>query len=106
MDGDNSRMKNPNRTRLYLVCAAIVVSACGNAPLQSPQAQCRAARAQEFLGQVLDDRVIAEARAAAGGMRTRVIKADSAATAGAGADPLRLNIEVDDQNRISRMVCG
>ena len=80
-------------------CAAV-----GDAGPKLPEMRCRAAGAQAYLGQQFDERVEAEARAAAGGLRTRVTRAG--APAAADVDPLRLNIELDESNRIHRMVCG
>lgn len=68
------------------------------------EARCRAAGAEAFLGQEADERVVAEARAAAGGLRSRVLPPSAMATL--DADPMRLNIEVDASNRIRRMRCG
>jgi len=89
---------------------ALMASACavpdvfGPSEPPLPEANCRAAGAEAFLGQVLDERVLSEARAAAGGMRTRILKPGSVGTT--DSDPMRLNIEVDDNNRIRRMQCG
>jgi hypothetical protein len=71
---------------------------------QLPEARCRAAGAQAELGKTVDDQVANEARMAAGAMRTRIIKPGQAVTM--DADPLRLNIEVDETGRIRRLRCG
>jgi hypothetical protein len=67
-------------------------------------AQCRAAGAQEFLGQELDPHVVEKARAHAGALRSRVIRPGDAVTM--DADPLRLNLEVDDSGIVRRLRCG
>jgi hypothetical protein len=67
-------------------------------------AQCRAAGAQEFLGQELDLHVVEKARAHAGALRSRVIRPGDAVTM--DADPLRLNLEVDDSGIVRRLRCG
>src|SRR5215213_11147191 len=87
---------------LQMLAAALVVSGCSSLSLPPlfadsdpsiPEARCRAAGAQSYLGQELDDNVLAAARAAAGGMRTRVLPLGAVATT--DADPMRLNIEID-----------
>ena len=68
-------------------------------------AHCRAAGARQFLGQQYEPRVVDEARAYAGAMRSRVIMPGEIATT-SDVDPLRLNVEVDARNRIRRLRCG
>ncbi len=68
------------------------------------QASCHAAGAEPMLGQKADPHVVEQALALSGGLRTRVIRPES--PLGTAADPMRLNIEVDDTGRIRRMVCG
>jgi hypothetical protein len=48
--------------------------------------------------------VVGDAIVASGAMRSRIIRPGSSVTM--DRDPLRLNIEVDAENRIRRMVCG
>lgn len=79
------------------------LSACASDP-RFPEPRCRAAGAQAYLGETVDDRVTDEARMAAGAMRTRVIRPGQAVTM--DADPQRLNIEVDETTRIRRLRCG
>jgi hypothetical protein len=93
---------------MLIVLAATVLSACGSLG-DSPttgisQAQCRAAGAQAVLGKTADDHVVGDAIVASGAMRSRIIRPGSSVTM--DHDPLRLNIEVDAENRIRRMVCG
>jgi hypothetical protein len=68
-------------------------------------ATCRAANARDFLGQELDPRVVDNARAYAGAMRTRVVKPGDVVTRG-DVDPLRLTVEVNDAGKIRRLRCG
>lgn len=68
------------------------------------QASCRAAGAERVLGQKADEHVIEQALALSGGLRTRVIRPESPLST--ASDPMRLNIEVDAEGRIRRMVCG
>jgi hypothetical protein len=68
------------------------------------KASCHAAGAESVLGQKADEHVVEQALALSGGLRTRVIRPSS--PLGVPADPMRLNIEVDDTGRIRRMVCG
>jgi len=67
-------------------------------------ATCRAAGAEAVLGQTLEQQVLEQALLQSGALRTRVLRPGMAATM--DADPLRLNIEVDEGGRIRRMVCG
>ena len=65
---------------------------------------CDAKAAQQFVGQVLDEAVAERARAAAGARGLRVIRPGMAVTADYRAG--RLNIDVDDSGRITRVHCG
>src|SRR5688500_6631963 len=97
-------------SRLLLVLVTLTVSGCSSLPLfgtsepSIPEARSQAAAAKAYLGQVLDANVLAAARAAAGGMRTRVLPLGAVATT--DSDPMRLNIEIDQGKRIRRMQCG
>ena len=87
-----------------------MLSGCGGRLLASseprlPEPRCRAAGAESELGQIVDDEVADNARAAAGAMRARIIRYGGVATM-ASVDPQRLNIEVDETGRIRRLRCG
>lgn len=98
-------MPNLNLIRFALILSATVaLAACGSTEPRYPEPRCRAAGAQAQLGETLDDRVIEEARWAAGAMRTRVIRPGQVVTM--ELDPQRLNIEVDATGRIRRLRCG
>ena len=66
--------------------------------------RCVAAGAQSVLGKTTEARVISEAILGAGAARSRVIRPGDRVTT--DVDPLRLNIEVDEANRITRLRCG
>src|SRR5689334_4264553 len=92
---------------LPMLAVVLVISGCSSVTLPPlfadsdpsiPEARCRAAGAQSYLGQELDDNTLAAARAAAGGMRTRVLPLGAVATT--DSDPMRLNIEIDQNKRI------
>jgi hypothetical protein len=91
-----------------LLVAIAAMAGCSSAPntasMGISEARCRAAGAQAVLGQTLDQQMLEQALLQSGALRTRVIRPGMAATT--DADPLRLNIEVDDTGRIRRMVCG
>jgi hypothetical protein len=67
-------------------------------------ARCTAANAKQYLGQELDAHNADDARAYAGAMRSRVIKPGEPVTM--DVDPLRLNVELDENGRIHRLRCG
>jgi hypothetical protein len=67
-------------------------------------ARCTAAGAKEYLGQQVDAHNIENARAHAGALRSRVIKPGEPVSM--DVDPLRLNVELDAENRIHRLRCG
>ena len=92
-----------------VLSTSVILAACGspsaNVMGAAPSTGCHAAGAQALLGQRLDDMVLQEALRDSGALRTRVLPPGSAAMAG-NADPMRLNVELDPQGRIHRMVCG
>jgi hypothetical protein len=85
-------------------CADLNLLPRGTSAAGMGPAQCRAAAAQEFLGQEAQGRTVDEARAHAGALRSRVIRPGDAVTM--DADPLRLNLEVDAGGTIRRLRCG
>lgn len=93
------------------VLAAVLLPACTTLEglFDSPtpgrqQARCQAAGAQFVLGQTTEPRVVSEAIVGAGALRSRIIRPGDAVTQ--DVDPLRLNLEVDESNRIRRLRCG
>jgi hypothetical protein len=76
---------------------------CADEP-RLPEPRCRAAGAAAELGKTADEKVVDDARYAAGAMRTRVIRPGQVVTM--ELDPQRLNIEVDETGRIRRLRCG
>jgi hypothetical protein len=93
---------------IFLSAAVLALAGCAVRPdtaaMGISEARCRAAGAETVLGQTLDQQVQEQALLQSGALRTRVIRPGMAVTM--DADPLRLNIEVDDTGRIRRMVCG
>jgi hypothetical protein len=87
-----------------LVSLLFAMAGCADTGERFPEPRCRAAGAQAQLGETADDKVVEDARWAAGAMRTRVIRPGQAVTM--DADPQRLNIEVDETGRIRRLRCG
>ena len=65
---------------------------------------CDAKAAQQYVGQKLDEALAERARAAAGARGVRVIRPGMAVTADYRAG--RLNIELDEAGRITRVHCG
>ena len=105
-------MRTPIAPRTFVALVAIAASqvACGSIAGDTTSvgmgpAHCRAAGARQFLGQQYEPRIVDEARAHAGAMRSRVIMPGEIATT-SDVDPLRLNVEVDARNRIRRLRCG
>ena len=85
-----------------VACASMFggpTSAVGMGP-----ARCTAASAREYLGRELDAHTVDDARAHAGALRSRVIKPGEPVTM--DVDPLRLNVELDQNGRIHRLRCG
>jgi hypothetical protein len=99
-----------NKNLLLRLCIVPVAAAAlvGCAPMtfgsDIPEARCRAAGAEAFLGRFADERAIDGARAAAGAMRERVIRPGQSYTM--DVDPQRLNIELDATDHIRRLRCG
>jgi len=103
---------------LLIAPLALALSACGNAREPTPMnedtpptvvapdfdATCNAEAGQQFVGQTLDDALSDRARAATGARGVRVIRPGMAVTMDYRAD--RLNIDVDEDGRITRVHCG
>ena len=90
------------------VAVAAALAGCASSPhtasMGAADSRCRAAGAEALLGRPLDDLALAEALRASGGLRTRVIPPGGVVTL--EHDPMRLNIEIDEERRIRRMRCG
>src|SRR5690606_5907223 len=65
---------------------------------------CDAKAAEQYVGQMLDEAVGERAKAATGARGVRVIRPGMAVTMDYRAG--RLNIEVDDDGRITKVSCG
>jgi len=99
----------PVQHRFVLIAAAAAsLAGCAPSPdtvaMGAADSRCRAAGAEALLGRPLDDLALAEALRTSGGLRTRVIPPGGVVTL--DHDPMRLNIEVDEERRIRRMRCG
>jgi hypothetical protein len=92
------------KTHALLICIANLIGGCASDP-NVPQGVCHAAGAQNVLGQPLNDQTIVAARAGATALRSRVVPYGSQPDM-READPLRLNLEVDNKGIIQRMRCG
>ncbi|ARS25757.1 I78 family peptidase inhibitor [Sphingomonas sp. KC8] len=73
-------------------------------PPRPPHGQCQADRAQSFVGQVAEDRVVERARRAARARTVRVLRPGQPVTMDYRVD--RLNIEIDTRSFILSVRCG
>lgn len=111
---------HPSRSAAALLATPLVLAlaACGVAREPAPvngapprisegtrlEGSCDAKAAQEYVGQVLDEALGERIKAATAARGVRVIRPGMAVTMDYRAD--RLNIEIDDDNRIVRIHCG
>ena len=111
---------HPSRSTAALLAVPLVLAlaACSAAREPAPvngappriregtrlEGSCDAKAAQEYVGQVLDEALGERVKAATGARGVRVIRPGMAVTMDYRAD--RLNIEIDDDNRIVRVHCG
>lgn len=111
---------HPSRSAAALLAAPLVlaVAACGTAREPAPvngappkvigggglEGSCDAKAAQEYVGQVLDEALGERIKTATAARGVRVIRPGMAVTMDYRAD--RLNIEIDDDNRIVKVHCG
>lgn len=102
---------------LLIAPLALALSACGNAREPAsvnedrPQivepdfgGGCDAEAGQQFVGQMLDDALSDKAKAATGARNVRVIRPGMAVTMDYRPD--RLNIDLDEDGRVTRVHCG
>ena len=110
---------HPARTVAALLTAplALALAACGSAREPAPvngtpptviggdfNGSCDAKAAEQYVGQVLDEALGERVKAATGARGVRVIRPGMAVTMDYRAG--RLNIEIDDDDRIVRIHCG
>ena len=95
------------------ITASLLIAACGNttpassgaAPGSAPAAtRCNAAPAQFAVGRTIDAALESDARARAGARLSRVLKPNQVVTMEFNAE--RLNLNVDDAGRVTRVSCG
>ena len=94
------------------ITAPLLMAACGNmtpastgASASTPAAtRCNAAPAQFALGRNIDAALESDARARAGARLSRVLKPNQVVTMEFNAE--RLNLNVDDAGRVTRVSCG
>jgi hypothetical protein len=95
------------------ITAPLLIAACGNmTPASSGAAsgsapaatRCNAAPAQFAVGRTIDAALESDARARAGARLSRVLKPNQVVTMEFNAE--RLNLNVDDAGRVTRVSCG
>lgn len=97
-------------TRIFsLACTVVFLAGCtgpGTSSTSVPgTAQlCKAGPAQFSLGEELSDELVDAARARSGSALVRVLRAGEAATM--EFNPERLNLHVDDDDRVTDARCG
>ena len=100
--------------RMLLGAAMMMVTGCATVPpageeddvrtIEDPNYVCKAEPAQHLVGRTATTELGAEARRLAGAKSLRWIPKDGAVTMDYRPD--RLNIELDERNRITRIRCG
>ena len=98
--------------RLCIAGAAALLAACAPQPpatvpastIAGASGACNAQAAQFAVSQVAGDALAEEARAKAGARRVRVVRPGQMITK--GFDQGRLTLEVDEFDRVRRVVCG
>lgn len=89
---------------LSLSASALLMSAC-TTPAVPPSANaCNADAIQPYVGRIATPAVVEEARKAAGAELVRALKPDDAATMDYRVE--RINIMLDDANKIVSATCG
>ena len=89
---------------LGLSATALLMSACATPATPPPANACHADAIQSYIGQVATAAVVDAARKAAGAELVRALKPNDAATMDYRAE--RINILVDDANKIVSATCG
>ena len=91
--------------RLFALPAiAMLLSACATPAMPPSASACNADAIQPYVGQVATPTAVEAARKAAGAELVRALKPNDAATLDYRAE--RINILVDDANKILRATCG
>lgn len=99
----------PHPSLLSLALAAALLAGCAQPPASpgsSPPAAvaCQPGPAQFAVGQVATQELLAQAQRRAGAARARVLRPDQVVTM--EFDAQRLNLDVDQANRVLRARCG
>ena len=89
---------------LGLSATVLLLSACNTPATPASASACNANAIQPYVGQVATPSVIESARKAAGAELVRALKPNDAATMDYRVE--RINILVDDANKILRATCG
>lgn len=91
--------------RMYgLSATALLLSACATPATPPTASACNAGAIQPYVGQVATPAVVDAARKSAGAELVRALKPNDAATMDYRAE--RINILVDDANKIVSATCG
>ena len=91
--------------RLFgLSATALLLTACATPATPPPASACNADAIQSYVGQVATPAVVDAARKAAGAELVRALKPNDAATTDYRVE--RINILVDDSNKILSASCG
>ena len=83
---------------------ALLLSACATSAMPPSATVCNADAIEPYVGQAATPAVIESARKAAGAQLVRALKPTDAATLDYRLE--RINIMVDDANKIVRATCG
>lgn len=89
---------------LGLSAIAVLMSACATPATPAAAGACNADAIRPYVGQVATPAVVDAARNAAGAQLVRALKPNDAATMDYRVE--RINILVDDANKIVRATCG
>ncbi len=87
-----------------LTAAVLLMSACATSATSRAATACNADAIQPFVGQAATPAVVESVRKAAGAQLVRALKPNDAATLDYRFE--RVNIMVDDANKIVRATCG
>ena len=94
-----------NSIRVFgLAAIALLMSACATPATPPSASACNADAIRPYVGQVATPAVVESARKASGAQLVRALKPNDAATMDYRVE--RMNIMLDDANKIVRATCG